>query len=73
MLKETNMVFYLPCIIMASYRNEQILKENYKAYFSQTYIYRVFFSFQNNPRNLDLSYKMAVDLWDYLRRVKLVL
>ena len=31
------------------------------------------FSFQNNPKNLDLSYKMDLDLWDSLGRVKLVL
>ena len=32
-----------------------------------------FFSFQNNPQNLDPSYKMVLDLWDCLERVKLVL
>ena len=32
-----------------------------------------FFSFQNNPKNLDLSYKTDLDLWDCLGRVKLVL
>ena len=31
-----------------------------------------FFSFHNNPKNLDLSYKMDLDLWDCLGRVKLV-
>ena len=31
------------------------------------------FSFQNNPKNLDPSYRMGLDLWDCLRRVKLVL
>ena len=31
------------------------------------------FSFQNNPKNLDLSYKMDLDLRDCLGRVKLVL
>ena len=30
----------------------------------------VFFSFQNNPKNLDLSYKMDLDLWDCLGKVK---
>ena len=29
------------------------------------------FSIQNNPKNLDLSYKMDLDLWDCLGRVKL--
>ena len=32
-----------------------------------------FFSFQNKPKDLDPSYKMDVDLWDCLGRVKLVL
>ena len=31
------------------------------------------FSFQNNPKNLDPFYKMDLDLWDCLGRVKLVL
>ena len=30
------------------------------------------FSFQNNPKNLDPSYKMDLGLWDCLGRVKLV-
>ena len=32
-----------------------------------------FFPFQNNPENLDLSYKTDLDLWDCLGLVKLVL
>ena len=32
-----------------------------------------FFSFQNNSKNLDPSYKTDLDLWDYLGRVKLVM
>ena len=32
-----------------------------------------FFSFQNNSKNLDLSYKTDLDLWDFLGRVKFVL
>ena len=28
------------------------------------------FSFQNNPKNLDLSYKTDLDLWDCLGRIK---
>ena len=31
------------------------------------------FSFQNNPNNLDPSYKMDLDLWDCLGRVKYIL
>ena len=30
------------------------------------------FSFRNNSKNLDPSYKMDLDLWDSLGRVKLV-
>ena len=29
-------------------------------------IRRFFFSFQNNPKNLDLSYKTDLDIWDCL-------
>ena len=29
-----------------------------------------FFSFHNYPKNLDLSYKMDLDLWDCLRKEK---
>ena len=32
-----------------------------------------FFSFQNNPKDLDPSYKTDLNLWDCLGRVKLVL
>ena len=32
-----------------------------------------FFSFQNNPKTLDPSYKTNLDLWDCLGRVKLAL
>ena len=28
------------------------------------------FSFQNNSKNLDLSYKTDLDLWEFLGRVK---
>ena len=31
------------------------------------------FFFLNNPKNLDLSYKTDLDIWDCLGRVKLVL
>ena len=31
------------------------------------------FPSKNNPKNLDPSYKMDLNLWDCLRRVKLVL
>ena len=32
----------------------------------------LFFPFQNNPKNLDPSYEMDLDLWDCLGTVKLV-
>ena len=35
--------------------------------------YKTVFSFQNNPKDLDPSCKMDLDLWDCLGRVKLVL
>ena len=47
--------------------------------FAQPFLYyisltiRQSFSFQNNPKNLDPSHKMDLDLWDCSGRVKLVL
>ena len=35
--------------------------------------YTTVFSFQNNPKYLDPSYKIDLDLWDCLGRVKLTL
>ena len=32
-----------------------------------------FFFFQNNPKNLDLSYETDLDLWHCLGKVKLLL
>ena len=34
------------------------------------YKMKCFFSFQNSPKNLDLSYKTDLDLWDCLGKVK---
>ena len=45
----------------------------YNIYRISSVIRRSFFFFQNNPKDLDLSYKMDLDLWDCLGRVKLVL
>ena len=45
-------------------------------YYLYLFIYSVIrqsFSFQNNPKDLDPSYKMDLDFWDCLGRVKLVL
>ena len=36
-------------------------------------VIRQSFSFLNNPKNLDPSYKMGLDLWNYLGRVKPIL
>ena len=35
--------------------------------------YKTDFSFLNNPKNLDRSYKIDLDLWDCYGKVKLVL
>ena len=32
----------------------------------------VFFSFHNNPKNLDLSYKTDLDFWDCLKGTHLI-
>ena len=42
-------------------------------YFFFYYYKTKLFSFQNNPKNLDLSYKTDLDLWDCLGMVKPVL
>ena len=44
-----------------------------KCYCISSIIKRSFSSLQNNPKNLDPSYKMDLDLWDCLDRVKLIL
>ena len=41
-------------------------------YRTSSVIRQSFFSFLNNPKILDTSYKMDLDLWDCLGRVKLV-
>ena len=33
-------------------------------------VIRQSFSFQNNPKNVDLSYEMDLDLWDLVRKGK---
>ena len=45
------------------------------AYISTVFLrlYDRLFSFQNNPNDLDPSFKMDLDLWDCLGRVKSVL
>ena len=49
----------------------ELLKVMSDIYRISSLIRRCFFSFQNNPKNLDLSYKTDLDLWDCLGRVKL--
>ena len=39
-------------------------------YYIFSVIRQRFFSFQNNPKNLDLSYKTDLDLLDFIRRVE---
>ena len=45
----------------------------YKTCCISSVIRQSFFSFQNNSKNLDLSCKTYLALWDYLGMVKLVL
>ena len=47
-------------------------KSLWKPYHISSVIRQKFFSFQNNPKNIDPSYKMDLDLWDCLGRVKLI-
>ena len=47
-------------------------RKNYNAY-RISLVTNGVFSFQNNPKNIDPSYKTDLDLWDCLGRIKLVL
>ena len=50
---------------------DSLVDDHYVPYF---FAYMTeFFSFQNNPKNLDPSYKTDLDLWNCLGRIKLVL
>ena len=65
----SSVLFMCPKAIKASLCD--LLLKQFLPYF---FAYKtVFFSFQNNPKNLDPSYKMDLDLWDCLGRVKLIL
>ena len=46
--------------------------EQGKILISWSLIRLIFFPFQNNLKNLDLSYKTDLDLWNCLGKVKLV-
>ena len=58
--------------LITSWLNIEISSENLD-YCISSVIGQSFFSFQNNLKNLDPSYKMDLDIWDCLGRVKLVL
>ena len=55
------------------YFNTLVSAPDKKGYSISLVIRQSFFSFQNNPKDLDPSCKMDLDLWDCLGRVKLVL
>ena len=40
-------------------------------YIPYFFSYKRVFAFQNNPKNLDPSYKMDLDHWDCLQRIKI--
>ena len=63
---ETDHTFCLIC-------NQICLRGHFCYRISSEISFFVFFSFQNNPKDLDPSFKMDLDLWDCLGRVKLVL
>ena len=48
------------CEIMSCYHISSVIRQS-------------FFSFQNNPKSLDASHMMDLDLWGILGRVKVVL
>ena len=55
------LIFFVCCArrCLLSYRTSSVIRQ--------------IFSFHNSPKNLDLSNKMDLDLWDCLGRVELVL
>ena len=57
---------------MKKKKENGVVTKHLKVYHISSVI-RWSFSFQNNPKDLDLSCKMDLDLWDCLGRVKLVL
>ena len=49
------------------------MSESSQAYLPYFFKYNTeFLSFLNNPKNLDLSYKTDLDLWDCIGKIKLV-
>ena len=71
---ETNIVGCFPGISHpVNYVYHKMLLIENESYHISTVIRQSFFSFKNNPKDLDLSCKMDLDLWDCLGRVKLVL
>ena len=63
----------LLCLRMSQKQVSNIKKVLYFFSCKMEFSFVLFFSFQNNPKNLDPSYKMDLDLWDCLGRVKLIL
>ena len=45
----------------------------FSIYHISSVVRQEFFFFQNNPKNLDPTYKTDLDIWDCLGSVKLVL
>ena len=54
-------------------RHKVFARGSVENYHISSLIRRCFFSFQNNPKNLDPSYQTDLNLWDCLMRVKPVL
>ena len=52
-------ILHMPCMLVHKYCISSAIRRKY-------------FSFQNNPKDLDPSCKMDLDLWDCLGGVKLV-
>ena len=59
--------------IVSDFGNKYVFANNSLIAYHISSLIRRCFSFQNNPKNLELSYKTDLDLWDCLGRVKPVL
>ena len=60
--------YYLRIILKNPTLVELLMVGSNKRYFPYFFVYQTgFFPFENNPKNLDLSYKTDLDFWDFFQ------
>ena len=75
-LLHQDLIFLSKKLFFLNYRNSNLQKRFWYdkgACHISSVIRQSFFPFQNNPKNLDPSYKMDLGLWDCLGKVQFVL